>query len=377
MTATHFSLKNVLFTFIFLSMQFAFGQITEIASGFANTHDFDIVGNKAYFSNDATNAPKGSFISELDLTAASPTANVIFNDLNRILGINNINGKIFFTETLVNNKILKFSPTENNPSLVTVISDLELPVFILDGSSTELFLVDLREISSNNFKYRLLKLNYTDNSPSVSTIIEDVGFFSNEILYYNNNIFLTNTDYGKIYKVDLSETNPTVKEFLDLNEQPFNLATYGDYLYWSVPSSRTIKRANLTQSNPSIELAVSFSSAQGVEAPFIGPLKFDSEGNLYVLETAYGKLYKVDSSTISVKDIASEDEIKVYPNPAKNFIKIENNSLKNKGYKIFNSTGILVKSGKLEKDNLINVENLNKGVYIISMGEKSFKFIKK
>lgn len=378
MTPTHFLLRNLIkFTFLTLSMQFAFGQITEVASGFSNAYDFDIAGNKAYISNDETNAPKGSFISELDLSASSPTANVIFKDLNRILGINNINGDIFFTETLVNNKIIKFSPTENNPSLVTVISDLELPTFILDGNSTELFFVDLREISSNNYKYRLLKLNYSNNSPSVSTIIEDIGFFANEILYYNNKIFLTNSDYGKIYQVDLSETNPSVKEFLELGEQPFNLATHGDYIYWSAPSSRTIKRANLTQSNPSIELAVNFGSDQGVEAPFIGPLKFDAQGNLYVLETAYGKLYKVASSSVSVKDIALENEIKVYPNPAKDFIKIENNLTENKSYKIFNSMGRLVKSGKLEKDNLINVENLSKGVYFISMGEKSFKFIKK
>lgn len=367
---------NLSVIFMFL-IGFVTGQITEVTSGLNNANDFDIAGNKAYISNDETNAPKGSFISELDLNVSSPTANVIFKDLNRILGINNINGKIFFTETLVNNKIIKFSPNESNPSLVTAISNLELPVFILDGNSTDLFFVDLREISSNNFKYRLLKLNYSENSPSVSTIIEDIGFFSNEILYFNNKIFLTNFNYSKIYQVDLSETNPSVKEFLQLSEQPFNLATYGNYLYWSAPSSRTIKKANLTQSNPSIELAVSFGSDQGVDAPLIGPIKFDEQGNLYVLDTFFGKLYKVDSSTISVKDIALEREIKVYPNPAKNFIRIENNLNENKGYRIFNSMGDLIKSGKLDKDNLINIEYLNQGVYFIYMGEKSYKFIKK
>jgi len=77
---------------------------------------------------------------------------------------------------------------------------------------------------------------------------------------------------------------------------------------------------------------------------------------------------EVDANTFSI-----------YPNPVRDILHVQSKSWENVNYEIFHITGTLVQKGKLSNGN-INVNNLNKGIYIISItqnGKKSnFKFIK-
>ncbi|REC76801.1 hypothetical protein DRF60_12985 [Chryseobacterium elymi] len=68
------------------------------------------------------------------------------------------------------------------------------------------------------------------------------------------------------------------------------------------------------------------------------------------------------------------DDIKLYPNPVDDILYI--NTEKEMKYKIYDMSGVLVKSGRFE-DNRINISNLKEGVYIIQLNnEITFKIIK-
>ena len=85
------------------------------------------------------------------------------------------------------------------------------------------------------------------------------------------------------------------------------------------------------------------------------------------------------SAPLSVNDSAQTQTLQVYPNPASdvlNITKVNSNAI----YSIYNTTGQIVSKGKIT-DNKVQVSNLTKGIYIISIdnnGETTkVKFIKK
>lgn len=73
----------------------------------------------------------------------------------------------------------------------------------------------------------------------------------------------------------------------------------------------------------------------------------------------------IPEGTVSANEMRNS-EIKVFPNPAHDFIIIENAD-KTSSVSIFNSLGIEVKSQKISDSNCINISNLPKGMYVIKV----------
>ncbi|MDR2235842.1 MAG: M12 family metallo-peptidase [Chryseobacterium sp.] len=71
------------------------------------------------------------------------------------------------------------------------------------------------------------------------------------------------------------------------------------------------------------------------------------------------------------KDLITD--IKLYPNPAKDIMRISNTS--SEDYKIYDMSGKLILSGKLDRGT-VNVSRLLQGAYTIQIGETSKRFIK-
>ncbi len=67
----------------------------------------------------------------------------------------------------------------------------------------------------------------------------------------------------------------------------------------------------------------------------------------------------------AVKEIdLIKGELILYPNPAKNYVKVRNNVADFKSYTVINSLGFGVLKGKIDND-YIDISNLSKGVYLI------------
>ena len=74
---------------------------------------------------------------------------------------------------------------------------------------------------------------------------------------------------------------------------------------------------------------------------------------------------------------ALEKVLSVYPNPARNYIQLNNLRIEDKEIKIFNASGTLVKyeaAGSFSQH--VDVSNLSGGVYFIRVGNRMLKFIK-
>lgn len=80
---------------------------------------------------------------------------------------------------------------------------------------------------------------------------------------------------------------------------------------------------------------------------------------------------------LSLEDNQFNNSVKIYPNPSTEFIEISN-LLFEVNYSIYNVLGMEISKGKINSNERINVENLQKGTYFLKLeNEQTFSFIKK
>jgi len=83
--------------------------------------------------------------------------------------------------------------------------------------------------------------------------------------------------------------------------------------------------------------------------------------------------------TVTVEEsseiIDNQNDIRIYPNPASNFIFIDNNNINDK-IEIFDNKGILVLSKNII-DNKLNISNLENGIYYIKIKKEDNFFVEK
>ena len=72
-------------------------------------------------------------------------------------------------------------------------------------------------------------------------------------------------------------------------------------------------------------------------------------------------------SPLSVSENEISNSVKLYPNPARDFITIESKSVKLSSVDMYNVLGAKVLSTELSNNNRVNVSNLGKGVYFMKL----------
>ena len=82
----------------------------------------------------------------------------------------------------------------------------------------------------------------------------------------------------------------------------------------------------------------------------------------------------VRDNNLAVSDV-NKNQINVYPNPAKSFIKISGLE-KSTDFEIYSVDGKLIKKGTADKDSEISISTLVKGTYILKFKEQAVKIIK-
>ncbi len=91
--------------------------------------------------------------------------------------------------------------------------------------------------------------------------------------------------------------------------------------------------------------------------------------------------FSLNSSVItSVNDIALNNDLMLYPNPASTILVVEfsNVNFKNADYKIINANGEVVLAGNLrEMKSIININTLEEGVYSIQINNKIYSITRK
>jgi hypothetical protein len=87
-------------------------------------------------------------------------------------------------------------------------------------------------------------------------------------------------------------------------------------------------------------------------------------------------------NNVGINEVSQNNLFSVYPNPADDQINVMSDAqLLGSAYTIYDNTGKLVLSGKINSENtVIDLGNLSGGIYLFNMGEnmkQTFKAIKK
>lgn len=85
----------------------------------------------------------------------------------------------------------------------------------------------------------------------------------------------------------------------------------------------------------------------------------------------------IDCSTTSIHENIDK-QLVIYPNPVTTHLSIDLPSTNIQEYQIYSTGGKLISSGKIEPNNKeIDVSDISLGVYLLKIGDKEWKFIKK
>ncbi|MBL0310221.1 MAG: T9SS type A sorting domain-containing protein [Bacteroidetes bacterium] len=92
-----------------------------------------------------------------------------------------------------------------------------------------------------------------------------------------------------------------------------------------------------------------------------------------------GSSIRLIQDTALVLDLEKRgnNQMDIYPNPAKSYFNVVLNNVGNSQLQIFNVVGELVLQSELnENRNLVSIENLSKGVYIVKLADRDFSTIR-
>jgi len=131
-----------------------------------------------------------------------------------------------------------------------------------------------------------------------------------------------------------------------------------------------------------VNLQFDNASAQVFTVSEAGKLYFEN-GYLYI-DDGTSVPYSFEVSTISkmtfnalvnIEDIEA-DNLKVYPNPASNYLKINNSLNSQSTYAIYSIDGRMLMSGRYSNDESIDVSHLSTGLYILKTEGQTIKISK-
>jgi hypothetical protein len=107
-----------------------------------------------------------------------------------------------------------------------------------------------------------------------------------------------------------------------------------------------------------------------------------SDNAIYIsaTETSNGekdsRLFKYDFILTAIKDYSIPEDIKMYPNPAKEYVTIEFEGLSSERVEILNSAGIKVIDKTILSGQSINISHLKTGIYTVRVQSRFLKIMK-
>ena len=172
----------------------------------------------------------------------------------------------------------------------------------------------------------------------------------------------------------------------------FEGVSAGDKFEWQLILAKADGSPDWGQKNIAYETAITpNNTGSGTQTVTFGVYNNPANGEVYTWagkitlasdssDTGYnntGNLVTI-SNTASVSDFENL-KISMYPNPSSDFINISNDNLSIKNIKIFNVIGKKIAEINVNDNKIINIDiqNLSKGIYLLSADNKAtVKFIK-
>jgi len=340
----------------------------------SNEYDMALYNNEIYFSN----AADGTIV-KMSLSATNAPLSGVLTGLNYPTGLSVVGDELYFLETYTGNqtqgtgKLSKINLTQSTPTKTLVINGLNLPLELKATAGrayiTEYYLDSEGELDHCQISF--INLSGT----ATKTVLNSQLSYVDDIDLKDNYLYLIewNEPLSKTYlkRLDITAGTPGTPSIFytdDTDQSFFKGAISGNKMYLNNDSSpRRLFEIDLTATTPALSAIASGFTLNGNTAN-PGEIIVAPGNILYVFadsrngSTTTYILYKVDMNPLSVKDL-NIAALKVYPNPATDFITISN--IEKSGYGIYSLDGKMVMAGVASKDEKISISHLNVGVYLL------------
>ena len=227
---------------------------------------------------------------------------------------------------------------------------------------------------------------------STSTDVNYISFTNdNKLKIYNSDYSLKKTvtipigsEYRTSLGIDGSDLNYVISKHIFNTDDKLEFIIEADYYN----STTNVDHSKLIVFNEEGTLLSDFDTNQNISAedyyiyndPISGKNKiivYKAPNGNY--ENFYYDVYSLPTTTLATQKYQTVTKLSAFPIPAKSFLKIINPNNSSNKVEVFDLSGKLVLSKTFfsqESQINLNVENLNRGIYIYKIGEISSKFIK-
>lgn len=224
------------------------------------------------------------------------------------------------------------------------------------------------------FHNSLTQIDIT-SSPALSGLI----CFENQLTALNlsNNPELKVLECSHNLITELNLSNNIKLSFVSANDNQltsFNIANGNNNLFMD-PNEPNYPYNGLIVDNNNNLTCIKVDNPAYSNANWTDPLRFKKPA---------GAIWGTCTATLNVNDVQQKESFKIYPNPAQDFITIQDSKKQNETlkYEILDGSGRLLKKGKALFNGKINVSSLQKGTYILQIQSEnepkySVKLIKK
>lgn len=298
--------------------------------------------------------------------AAGPyqTPVVVVTNISGVMDLE-FNGNDLYISQFNGGTIKKVDVSASNPILIDVLSGVNAPAG-LQFYNNYLYIGEA-------YGYTISRINLSVTNPVKEVVIP----YANspwKMKVYGNELYVAETYGNKISKLNLLDTNPVLVDVVTNITTPFCMDIKDNFLYYGHNTTNPLylSKIDLTSSNP-IPIKVNLIGWYGNGA---GSRWIINNNYIYV-SNSYYRIVKFDLNNLSLNDFGNKEVNEIYPNPASNFITITNIE-KEENITIINSLGQIIKTLKVSRNGVVNIEDLETGIYYIKLENfKTYKLIKK
>ncbi|RMA58080.1 T9SS type A sorting domain-containing protein [Ulvibacter antarcticus] len=336
---------------LFITFSFYSQTVTTIYNESFNSTGLALNDDKLFVAN-----PFDGRIQVLDWTENNPIATTFIDDIDIVQGIA-INGEYLYAAINSNNpandKIIRLNINDPNPTVDNYIVVENPDGIVFNGSDMYV-----------NSQEKIFHIDTNNSNPIPIEIINDLDTFGTiGLAIAQNHLYIT--ENSQIVKYELS--NP-IREIVisDLDGLTGIVKFTDDKMLFTSYSPNSIYELDLNSESYTSLFPTNLVSSWDIVYV---------DDYIFVSDFEGGQVNKIDVSALFVESFQNEN-ISLYPNPTNNFLKIQNfKDVKNAI--IYTVLGQRVAELEINENSIIDVQNLEHGIYLLKIDElEAVKFVK-
>ena len=337
---------------LFLSLNTKAQQVIDIITGMNSEP------HRLFTYNDYMYVTSNDYIYRFSLYSSNPVLEELYHvNYDDFASMDVYNGNLYIA-TFYEGAILKMDLNSNPPTVTTFISGLDGPnglvikdnyLYFSESSLDQISIIDL-----------------TNANATPQVIITGVDYPAG-LAFNGDDLYVAEIWGDKVSKINLTTFNKIDIVSIDA---PIGIKIINQHLYVASILEDRIVKIDLSSYNPPVEDVIT-NVSEPVDIAFAG-------GDMYFALLDDNKISKIENVELGINETNAEN-INILPNPATDYIYISTpETMDDIPYSIISSEGKEVLSGNLNAEQIINIQNLQSGIYILLLDNQfSKKIIKK